>query len=172
MQILDKVVRITEVTLRTVLVILMALLVIDVVWQVIPRFLTDSPSSFPEELSRFLLIWIGLLGSALAYKERMHLGLDIATKNLTGKNKLFVDLLVHVMVAIFAVFVMIIGGVNLVALTLLLEQVSASMDVLMGYVYLAIPLSGSLILLYAVYFIVEDITAFKVASSPDIPLSR
>ena len=161
MQLFSTIVAATEKCLRYVLIALMALLVLDVLWQVITRFVMANPSSFTEELSRFLLIWIGLLGSALAYKDGMHLGLDILTKNLTGKNKLYSDLLVHVLVAIFAVVVMIIGGGNLVGLTLLLDQVSASMGILMGYVYVVIPISGALILLYCIDFIIQDLKVFK-----------
>lgn len=160
MQIFSLLVSFTEKCLRYLLIVLMALLVLDVLWQVITRFILSNPSSFTEELSRFLLIWIGLLGAALAYKDSMHLGLDILTKDLTGKKKLYSDLLVHVLVAIFAIVVLIVGGGNLVSLTLSLNQVSASMGILMGYVYVALPLSGALILLYSMDFVVRDIQAY------------
>lgn len=160
MQIFSLLVSFTEKCLRYLLIVLMALLVLDVLWQVITRFILSTPSSFTEELSRFLLIWIGLLGAALAYKDSMHLGLDILTKDLTGKKKLYSDLLVHVLVAIFAIVVLIVGGGNLVSLTLSLNQVSASMGILMGYVYVALPLSGALILLYSMDFVVRDIQAY------------
>lgn len=160
MQIFSLLVSFTEKCLRYLLIVLMALLVLDVLWQVITRFILSNPSSFTEELSRFLLIWIGLLGAALAYKDSMHLGLDILTKDLTGKKKLYSDLLVHVLVAIFAIVVLIVGGGNLVGLTLSLNQVSASMGILMGYVYVALPLSGALILLYSMDFVVRDIQAY------------
>lgn len=52
-------------------------------------------------------------------------------------------------VAIFALAVMVAGGVNLVMLTLELEQVSAALGIPMGLVYLALPLSGLLIAFYA-----------------------
>ena len=62
--------------LAVALVILMAAMVIDVTWQIFTRFLTDTPSSWSEELARFLLIWIGLLGAVWAYRTRAHLGLS------------------------------------------------------------------------------------------------
>ncbi len=55
----------------------MAAIVLVVTWQVFSRFIIQSPSSFTEELSRFLLIWIGILGAAYAYKTKAHLGLDL-----------------------------------------------------------------------------------------------
>ena len=46
------------------LAIIMAILVLDVLWQVASRYLFNSPSSFTDELAGFLLIWVGLLGAA------------------------------------------------------------------------------------------------------------
>ncbi|HLW08612.1 MAG TPA: TRAP transporter small permease subunit, partial [Marinilabiliaceae bacterium] len=46
------------------LVVLMGTLVINVVWQVLSRFVFKNPSSFTDELATFLLIWVGLAGAA------------------------------------------------------------------------------------------------------------
>ena len=51
--------------LEWTLVVSMSLLVVDVLWQVFSRFILQNPSSFTEELARFLLIWVGLLGRCL-----------------------------------------------------------------------------------------------------------
>ncbi len=58
---------------------------------------------------------------------------------------LFIDLCVFV----FALFAMVVGGIRLVSLTLSLEQVSAALQLKLGYVYLVLPLSGILIMFYA-----------------------
>ena len=52
-------------------------------------------------------------------------------------------------IATFAVLVLVIGGTRLVELTLVLGQTSAALQVPRGYVYLALPLSGIVILVYA-----------------------
>ena len=142
--------------LKLSLTVLMAVLVLDVCWQVIARFLLSEPSSFTEELSRFILIWIGLLGAALAYGESMHLGIDILVNKLTEKRRLFANVAIHIITAIFAVAVLLVGGMKLVSLTLELNQISASLGVMMGYVYLALPLSGVLILMYSIRFIAVE----------------
>ena len=61
------------------LVALMASIVLVVTWQVVTRFLMSTPSSYTEELARFLLIWIGVLGGSWALRTRAHLGIDIMT---------------------------------------------------------------------------------------------
>ena len=48
------------------LIFLMAFLVVDVLWQVLSRYILVSPSSVTDELAGYLLIWVGLLGAATA----------------------------------------------------------------------------------------------------------
>ena len=71
--------------LAFILMILMATIVIDVTWQVLSRFIVGNPSSVTEEIARFLLIWIGLLGAAYAFRMHSHLGLDLFTANTRRK---------------------------------------------------------------------------------------
>ncbi|HBX67752.1 MAG TPA: TRAP transporter small permease, partial [Balneolaceae bacterium] len=52
---------------------LMALMLISVCWQVLTRYVLATPSSFTDELARYLLIWIGTLGAAYTSGKRLHL---------------------------------------------------------------------------------------------------
>ena len=99
------------------LTILMAVMVVDVTWQVLTRFILKNPSAFTEELAGFLLIWIGLLGASYAYYTKAHLGIDVLTYKLTGFKKQVVEILINLIVLGFAFFVMVIGGLRLVNLT-------------------------------------------------------
>lgn len=128
---------------------LMLLMVLDVSWQVFSRFILNDPSSFSEELARFLLIWIGFLGGAYAYRQYAHLGLDIIVSNLDGLKKRIVEGLSDVVCFLFSVIVLMYGGMKMVILTLDLQQLSAALQIKMGYVYLAIPLGGLLIMLFS-----------------------
>jgi TRAP-type C4-dicarboxylate transport system permease small subunit len=136
--------------LSMVLIILMAAIVIDVSWQVLSRFIVGRPSSITEEIARFLLVWIGLLGSAWAFRTHAHLGLDILTSKLSFEKKLRADILSQLLSFIFAGWVMVYGGAQLVLLQLELGQTSAALEVKMGYVYSVLPLAGLLICIYAI----------------------
>ncbi|WP_198411363.1 TRAP transporter small permease [Marinimicrobium alkaliphilum] len=136
------------------LMILMAVMVLDVTWQVVTRFLLPTPSSFTEELARFLLIWIGLLGAAYAYRTGAHLGLDLLTANLEPVRKRRVAIVANSVCFIFAALVMVYGGVLLMSLMLELGQTSSALQVPIGYVYSVLPISGLLICVFAVYNIV------------------
>ncbi len=139
-----------ERTLAQLLVVLMALMVLDVTWQVVTRFILKNPSSFTEELARFLLMWIGLLGAAYAYRKHSHLSLDLLLQSVNENKRL---LLVRVSQALcfgFAASVMVVGGIRLMNLTLTLNQTSAALGMPMGYVYACLPVSGLLICWFAV----------------------
>nr|HOQ05906.1 hypothetical protein [Anaerohalosphaeraceae bacterium] len=56
--------------------------------------------------------------------------------------------------------VMILGGTELVQITLRLQQKSPALGVQMGYVYLAVPISGFFMLLYGGIGLCERVIQF------------
>lgn len=134
------------------LTVLMAALVLAIVWQVLSRYLLHAPAAFTEELARFILIWVSLLGASYAFRARMHLGLNLIVEKLHANNKRRVELFALAAVAMFAFAVLVIGGGRLVLLTAQLQQVSAVLGLSMAWVYAVIPLSGALMLVYVLDF--------------------
>ena len=147
--------------LGVVLVVLMSVLVVDVLWQVFSRYVLNDPSSFTEELARFLLIWVGLLGASYAAGQRMHLAVDILPNKVQGARRNQLAMFILACTILFAVAVMVVGGVRLVWVTLFLGQTAAALQMPLGYVYLVLPLSGSLIALYAALFIIDEWRVMK-----------
>jgi TRAP-type C4-dicarboxylate transport system permease small subunit len=143
----------TDRVLEWVMISLMIVLVLDVTWQVVARYLIGEASSFSEEVARFLLIWIGLLGAAYAYRKKMHLAFDYFTEKAEGRILKWMNLLIHFVIALFSLLVLVLGGFYLVFITWELNQVSASLQIPLAVVYTALPLSGLLILLYSAGFI-------------------
>ncbi|MEP0711025.1 MAG: TRAP transporter small permease, partial [Algoriphagus sp.] len=132
------------------LVILMALMVLNVTWQVVSRYVFQSPSSFTDELSRYMLIWIGMLGAAYVAGKNEHLAIDILLTKLDEKAQDKLMILINCCVLFFALVVMVIGGSNLVYLTFVLEQRSAVLQIPLAYIYGIIPFSGVLVIYYQV----------------------
>jgi len=81
-----------DILLRWFLIILAVLMVLTVTWQVFSRYALRAPSSLTEELARFQLIWLGLLGAVYTFRNRMHVGIDIFTGSLTGKKRVVAEL--------------------------------------------------------------------------------
>ena len=78
--------------LEWITVLVMGILVVDVVWQVITRFALNNPSNWTEELATYLMIWVGLLGAAVALRRRAHLGIDFFTLKLDERKRLFSEI--------------------------------------------------------------------------------
>lgn len=149
--IMKRVDRLLELTLGS----LMALMVLDVTWQILTRFLPMSPSSYTEELARYLLVWIGILGAAYAYRKKSHIGIDLLVSNLPPKARKAVQVFTIAVCFLFAAAVMVFGGIQLVLLTFELNQMSAALNIPMGYVYSVIPLSGALVCTFSMSQLLE-----------------
>jgi TRAP-type C4-dicarboxylate transport system permease small subunit len=141
--------------LGSVICVLMGAMVINVLWQVFTRFVLRDPSSFTEEAARYMMIWIGLLGSAYAAGKKSHLALDLITARLQGGRKRASEILIQSVVLLFTLGVMVGGGGRLVWIQLSLGQQSAALQLKLGYVYLAVPLAGVFITFYSMIFLVE-----------------
>lgn len=151
-----------------VLVLLMAALVVDVLWQVFTRFVLQDPSSFTDELARYLLIWVSLLGAAYTAGQRMHLAIDLLPARLTGRKHHAVGIAIELVVVAFAVGVMVVGGARLVSLTLLLGQTSAALQLPLGYIYTVLPLSGALIAFYALLYLMGHVEGLSTSGEEGV----
>ncbi|MDW3209301.1 MAG: TRAP transporter small permease [Reichenbachiella sp.] len=135
--------------LETSLSLLLGLMVINVLWQVASRYVLNDPSAFTDELSRYLLIWVGLLGAAYASGKGMHVAIELLERKLTAKQKQYQQMAIRLVICVFSIFTLIIGGTRLVVISFQLGQTSSAMQLSLGYVYMALPLSGLLICYYA-----------------------
>lgn len=128
--------------LEPLLIGALTVLVLVVLWQVFSRYVLQSPSTATDEVARFLLMWLTLLGTAWIVGQREHLAIDLLSDKLSANNALKLQRLLILLTAVFTILVLIVGGSNLVLVTLRLAQTSTVLQVPMGYVYLALPVSG------------------------------
>ncbi len=160
---MDKLKQAVDRVLAWIVIVVMAVLVIDVLWQVFTRFVLRDPSSYTEELARYLMIWVGLLGASYAAGKRMHLAVDLLPMKLTGRRKHYLGLVIEGFTLLFALLVLVVGGVRLVWVMLYLGQTSPALQIPLGVVYLAVPISGLFFMFYAVFFIAEQLQALREA---------
>lgn len=139
--------------LEWMLVFLMSILVLDVLWQVTSRYILNAPSSYTDELAGFLLIWVGLFGAAYVAGKREHLAIDLLLQRSPEKRKLKLEIIISVLVILFALVVMVVGGSWLVYTRFYLSVKSAALGLPLGVVYLVLPISGLLI----AYFDIDNI---------------
>jgi TRAP-type C4-dicarboxylate transport system permease small subunit len=138
-----------DTSLYWVLVTLMAIITLNVLWQVASRYLLRAPSPFTDELARFLLIWISLLGASYVSGKQLHLAIDLLPSRLEGRRQRRLQAFIQLLIALFALLVMVWGGLKLVYITLVLGQISPALNIPLGWVYSVLPLSGLLITYYS-----------------------
>ena len=125
-------------------------MVVNVLWQVFSRFVLGDPSSYTEELARYLMIWVGVLGAAYVSGKNKHVAIDYFPTKFSEKNQIKVKVFVKWLIMIFAFFAFVIGGSRLVYITYVLEQLSPALQIPLAFVYLVIPISGVLIAYYKI----------------------
>ena len=136
--------------------IILAAMVLVVLYQVFARTVLKNPSTLTEEFVRFALVWLAMLASGW---KKGHLAVTLLSEKLQGKQKRFLEFIVQLLFLLFAGVIMIFGGWNGVVITL--GQISPSLAIPMGYVYLAVPVAGVLMFIYSLMNLLELFTQSK-----------
>jgi TRAP-type C4-dicarboxylate transport system permease small subunit len=123
---------------------------INVLWQVASRYILGAPSPFTDELARYLMIWIGILGAAYVSGRNMHVAIDVLPRRFDQPAQKQLMLIVRVLIILFCLLAMVIGGSRLVYITYVLDQNSPALQLPLSVVYVVIPISGILIIYYKI----------------------
>lgn len=136
--------------LSGVLITIMAIMVINVLWQVFSRYFLGKPSSFTDELARYLMIWVGILGAAYVSGRNSHVAIDVLPSRLNNARQKKLKTIVRILIILFSSTALVIGGGRLVYITYVLQQFSPALQMPLSVVYMVIPISGILIIYYKV----------------------
>ncbi|MBS6646831.1 MAG: TRAP transporter small permease [Clostridiaceae bacterium] len=141
--------------LGTVTVCLFALMTIVGTYQIMTRYFFNRPSTVSEELLTYSFTWMSLLAAAYVFGKRDHMRMAFLADKISGKKRVWLEIGIEILIFLFAGVVMLYGGIQITRLTM--SQITASLQIPMGYVYLVIPLSGGLIMIYNAMNIAEMI---------------
>ena len=141
------------------LVVVMVLLVL---WQIVARYLLNSPSSFSEALTRYLFVWLVLVTSTYAFGSRDHMYISALNDRLRGKTRTVVNLLIEVLTILFAACVMVFGGSIIARMQMV--SLDSSLHIPMGIVYAIIPICGVITVFYCICNILEELEKAKEAA--------
>ncbi len=143
--------------LNAVLIVAVGLLVLDVVWGVFTRYVMGEQAKWTEELARFLLVWVSLLGGAVAFGTKGHLGVDYFVGKFHSDARKLMAVVSHLVVLFFASAVFLFGGWHVVSDALAMEQMTPALGWKMGHVYLALPIAGVFMVVFTVENLVETL---------------
>ena len=139
---------------------LMAVMIVVVAAQVFFRYVVFYPLSWSEELSRYVLIWVTFLGASAGIKRKAHFGVQAATYFLPPRFRQTLTMVIYLL-ALGVFLVMIYFGWQNVLVTS--RQRSPAMELPMDYVYLAVPLTGFLMLIHTLTDFLDTLLHGEVA---------
>lgn len=143
------------------LVILIAGIIVAIVTtEVTLRYLFSHSLIFTEELSRYLMVWIVFLGSALAIRDGSHIRIQILVNRLGPRMQQIAQLAAYILIIAFLVFVTVEG---LKILPRQLQQMCITIDISLFYFYLAIPV-GSILMIIFLLPVIRQTMAGKSAA--------
>lgn len=135
---------------RFLVATMMAVMTLDVLFGVFNRFLFKMPISWVDEIATYLLIWISLVGSAVAIRIGGHVGVGLIVSRLKTGAKAFVSW-VNVSVILAFLIGLIFLGMRLAIREM--GQLGHATRISMFWPFLSIPLGSFLILIQLVYLI-------------------
>jgi len=126
---------------RWIVVIGLAVMTVITAYAVFNRFVLKDPLQWSEEATRYIFIWVSLIGASIAVEENLHVNVnlfvDMFPKNIRKK----ILTIANIICVLFCV-VLVYTGVQLVIAQS--HQLSPSLRINMAFVYSAIPVSFTL----------------------------
>ena len=126
--------------------------------QVIGRYILTIPFPWTEELSRRMMTWLLFIASAIAYRSGGMMGIDILTRKFSNKANLYIGVMINVMVSLFGSF---LAWQGYIFASRSYRQISSALGISMMYVYMVIPFSGFLFVLFSIEHIMKRLSGAR-----------
>jgi C4-dicarboxylate transporter DctQ subunit len=75
--------------------ILLTMMILMAFFQIVLRNFFDTGISWGDSLVRYLVVWVGFIGAAIATKENKHINIDVVSRWLTGPQSNYMRLVSH-----------------------------------------------------------------------------
>lgn len=158
---MDKVKNALVKALGVVCVALFILIIFLGLYQVITRYVFNSPSSWSEEMLTYGFAWMAVLGMALVAGKREHMRLTFIIDKFKFKSRLVTEIVGELITILFALLVFVYGGFHIVSLTM--PQITPALQWRTGAMYLCIPIAG----LFIIFFGILNILSMKRSVEED-----
>lgn len=127
--------------------------------QVFARYVLNDSPAWAEQAALLLMIWYVFFAAAAGVREGFHIRIAVFVDSLPTKLRRVMIIVGHLFVLLFGVC-MAYYGVELARATW--DHVIPTLGISRGYAYLPIPLSGVLIVGFAIEQIVAELRAIEV----------
>lgn len=139
---------VVNVGVRWALAAMLAVMTILIAWQVFARFVIGDSLSFSEEISRFLMVWLVLLGSAYAARNGRLMKVDILETVVPGRFRPAVLILAGAVSILFYLVLVVFGFMIVEAVS---YQSTPATQISMSIPMAALPVGGIFLVLNTLY---------------------
>ena len=157
-------------TLGSLCCLLLAVMVCIACWQVISRYIIGVPSTTSEELLRFSLVWLSMLGMSFVAGKNQHISLTLFVDKVSPEIQRWWMIILQVTFAAFSIWVLIIGGLKISSISML--QISPALGIPMGKIYYALPVAGGLIIIYSLMNIIDLVKAMSTQNDSSAAMEK
>jgi TRAP-type C4-dicarboxylate transport system permease small subunit len=141
--------------------VLIAAMIVPVTLQIFSRFFEFIPRYiWTEEVARFCLMWLIMLGATIAVREGTHFEVDVLPAPKTARGKAMARLVVDVAILMVAMIFILFGW----RFALFgYEQHSEMTGINMLSIHIAWPLAGICWLLFVIERMIDDLKTLRRA---------
>ncbi|TVP86326.1 MAG: TRAP transporter small permease [Alkalicoccus sp.] len=130
-----------------------------VILQVASRYIPGIRVLWAGELATYAFIWMIFIGAAVMVREKGHFTVGLVIDNVKGLPLFLVQSLTHVLIAVFGL-VMIVDGYGL-TVQFWGWTMNNLPEIRQGYAWMAIPVGGAAMIIFALQNWWEDFSKFK-----------
>ncbi len=134
--------------------------------EVVLRFAFEMSLPWTSEFARYAMIWITFLGAALAVRERGHIQVTFFVNLLPGSARKYAFILIDVLLLAFIVTIL---RYSIEVVQTEMKMTTAALDIPFGFVVLALPVSGVLMIIYLLADIADLVRMDDVTPSEENP---
>ena len=143
---------------------LLLLFTVVVSYQVFARYVDFVPRAiWTEEIARYAFVWMLFLGAAIAVRTGSHFTIDLLP-NLSPRADKIVNIVVALLMLAVALLIFF-GGVRFSQIGM--NRTSTSSGISLGYVYMALPVSGAAMVVFLLERLVNVFRDKEVGDNPD-----
>lgn len=122
-------------------------------WGVFTRLVLKNQASFTTEYLRYALLWTSLLAGAYCFGEKGHISITFVRDMFKGNVLIALNVITEIVIIFFAVTILIYGGIQGVRLGM--NEISPTLFVRIGYIYMVLPISGVFVTFYSVSNLID-----------------
>ncbi|PLS17346.1 hypothetical protein CVD28_12325 [Bacillus sp. M6-12] len=148
----------------TILAIIFGGLGLLTLYQVFARYVLKSPLVWSEEVIRYLMIWIVMLGTAIVLRKGLLISVETILHIVPQKVRKAMEIII---ILVNMVFLFILVRYGFTIMEVLSSQKAGALDIPVAWTYAAIPVGATLGIINCVVVLIEVIFNIKKEEETD-----